>query len=84
MSPSAGVRVAHAVEVVGDFDLTFEEPEPLRLRRRVDRRDLHQRLPGFSDDELLPLRCAVYEARELRLRFVDVDGGHGSELARVD
>src|SRR5438445_13836620 len=64
------LALTHAVEVVRNFDLALEEAEPLGLRRSIERRDLHERLPGPGDHERLTLRGAINEAGELRLRFV--------------
>lgn len=69
--------LAHAIEIAGNLDLPFQEPEPLRFFRRIERRHFHHRLPRFGDDERLALCRLFYEPRKLRLGLMNVDRVHG-------
>ncbi len=68
--------LGHTIEVVGHRYLAGEEPQPVRLRGRVQRYNFDNRLACPGDYEGFALCGLVDESGELGFCFVDVDRNH--------
>src|SRR5450631_2210833 len=69
---------AHVVKVLRNFQLALHEAEAILGRFLCNDGD-HARkgLARLGDDEGLAARDARHQTRQVRLGFVDIDGGHG-------
>ena len=73
---------AHAVEVARNRELAGQKAEALRFGGGVEGRDFRNGLAGAGDDDRLAGSRLLDEAREVRLGFVDVHGGHTLNLVQ--
>src|SRR5690606_1441534 len=69
---------AHTIEISGYHELSGHEAEPARFmgRGRLERDHLDHGLAVPAEDEGLALRRLLEQPRQMRLRFMDVDGVH--------
>src|SRR3569833_3062802 len=71
-----GFTVQWSIEVVGDFDFSFQQPEVLLANWRRYRREPRNGLSCFSDDDFRARGHFFHQPRQMSFRLVDVYAGH--------